>query len=632
MYTFKKSAMKYKDANGVMQDAGVMCSVNETDTTLTKSGVAADAKVTGDVINEINENLVKVRSIFEEEKDINILPPDSINAYISTTDGITIIDGVNYRCSVEKIDIDTDKLYVIVNPECQISGSGIIAFVQYDNNGNYIETVSGKITSVSEIYTFNLQNNTTSVRIWTNDRLELYDVCVSTESINVFESYIPKELKLIIKDECIKPNLVQYIRYTEQDLTDEQKEQVRENIGIDIVQTVGESETSVMSQKAVSDFFSKKNPPIELTMIAGKFAMETGQEGTYADAQRSDFIPVKEGEHYKVTTWAGVSVPAVVFYKDTPKLSVGQFKGTVGQVTEQTYFENLEFTIPSDVMYMVINAKEKVETFTPVVGLASSVHIKNIEEELSKYATLKDITIVNLGDSIFGQEVREERNPVSYLLSKYTGATVINCAFGGTRMTNRGSGVFDAFDFPSITSAIVAEDFTLQEETLASDNVGDDVIPYQYDRILPNLKAVDWSKVDVVTLNYGTNDYTANVPLETFKSTAIENIGALMSKYPHITFVLITPTWRFWYNADGTYMEDSTTRVNGGNNLVAFCEADEEVSESLNINLINAYNIGINQYNRAYYFPTNELDGTHHAENGRKRLAKYLASQLLSIV
>lgn len=408
----------------------------------------------------------------------------------------------------------------------------------------------------------------------------------------------------------------------------------------DVAQSTGESETAVMSQKAVSNFFSKKTPPIELTITAGEFAMETGAKGTYADSQHSDFIPVKEGERYKVTTWAGAAVPAVVFYQDTPKFSPGQFKGMVGQVTEQTYFEELEFTIPSNVMYMVVNAKKSVSSFTPTLRKVSSEYIDNVPNELEKiqadvdgYATLKGRTIVNLGDSIFGQEVRDERNPVSKLLGEYTGATVINCAFGGTRMTSRGAdSAFNAFDFPSITQAIVTKDFTTQEETLATDNAGSNVIPYQYDRILPNLKAVDWSNVDVVTLNYGTNDYTSNVPLETFKSSAITNLSALMEKYPHITFVLITPTWRFWYNTDGTYMEDSTARVNGGNNLVAFCEADKEIATSLNINLINAYNIGINKYNRVHYFPTAELDGVHHAENGRKRLAKYLSSQLMSIV
>lgn len=71
MYTFKKSAMKYKDANGVMQDVGAMCSVNETDTTLTKSGVAADAKTIGNKINDLTSEKVDksyIITVFEELK------------------------------------------------------------------------------------------------------------------------------------------------------------------------------------------------------------------------------------------------------------------------------------------------------------------------------------------------------------------------------------------------------------------------------------------------------------------------------------------------------------------------------------------------------------------------------------
>lgn len=409
---------------------------------------------------------------------------------------------------------------------------------------------------------------------------------------------------------------------------------------VEVVQTTGESETAVMSQKSVSNFFRKNNPPIEFAMIDGELIQSSGNSATVAFAQHSDFIPVTEGEQYRLYTYAGNQIPAAVFFKEA-QIGSAYDAGYIGDLAEAREYRNYEFTIPGGANYIVLNIGEPASSgAVPVLEKISMDYIGNvpteldsIKEELNAYATLKGRTIVNLGDSIFGQEVRDERNPVSKLLGEYTGATVINCAFGGTRMTSRGeSSVFNAFDFPSIAQAIIAGDFTTQENTLATDNAGDNVIPYQYDRILPNLKAVDWSKVDIVTLNYGTNDWTAGVTLDNFKAAAIANMGALMAQYPHITFVLITPTWRFWYNADGSYMEDSNVRENGGHNLIAVCEADKEIAASLNINLINAYNIGINQHNRAYYFPTTELDGTHHAENGRKRLARYLASQIMSIM
>ena len=53
----KKSSIKYKDSNGNMQDVGLPLGSTQTDTSLTQSGVAADAKVTGDAIEQIREQI-----------------------------------------------------------------------------------------------------------------------------------------------------------------------------------------------------------------------------------------------------------------------------------------------------------------------------------------------------------------------------------------------------------------------------------------------------------------------------------------------------------------------------------------------------------------------------------------------
>ena len=57
MYTFKKSPIKFKDANGNMQDAGALFGSSETDGTLTKPGVAADAKAVGEKLGELSEEI-----------------------------------------------------------------------------------------------------------------------------------------------------------------------------------------------------------------------------------------------------------------------------------------------------------------------------------------------------------------------------------------------------------------------------------------------------------------------------------------------------------------------------------------------------------------------------------------------
>lgn len=65
MLTLKKSAMKYKSSDGSMQDVNAIIGQEVTDLTLTKTGIAADAKVVGDKFTEqqykIDDNFLEAK-------------------------------------------------------------------------------------------------------------------------------------------------------------------------------------------------------------------------------------------------------------------------------------------------------------------------------------------------------------------------------------------------------------------------------------------------------------------------------------------------------------------------------------------------------------------------------------------
>lgn len=63
MLTLRKNSLKYKDENGVMQDSGVLFSsgVTEVDTTLSESGMAADAKTVGDELDKLSEDISNLK-------------------------------------------------------------------------------------------------------------------------------------------------------------------------------------------------------------------------------------------------------------------------------------------------------------------------------------------------------------------------------------------------------------------------------------------------------------------------------------------------------------------------------------------------------------------------------------------
>lgn len=221
---------------------------------------------------------------------------------------------------------------------------------------------------------------------------------------------------------------------------------------------------------------------------------------------------------------------------------------------------------------------------------------------------------------------------MSNQIAKNLGANVINCGFGGTRATKRNSvNGYDAFDFSKLIDAIISKNFSYQDSSLV--NISTDY----YAERLNRLKTIDLSHTDILTINFGTNDWTGGVQLENnsnlydityYKGALRYCIQKILTEYPAIKIVLITPTWRMWFNTDGTFNYDSNAAtMGGGQNLPLFVKAMKDVAEEFQLPVIDAYYLlGVNKFNYTNYF--NSPDGTHHSENGRISLGRLLSQQL----
>lgn len=239
-------------------------------------------------------------------------------------------------------------------------------------------------------------------------------------------------------------------------------------------------------------------------------------------------------------------------------------------------------------------------------------------------------TIVNFGDSIFGN-ARPPKD-VSTFLAEKTGAEVLNCAFGGCRMAIRTDlGHWNDFTMVRLAEAISSNDYSVQDEALNYD----DRVSYA-EEPLTLIKATDFSTVDIITIAYGTNDFTSNIPLdneedsydeETLAGALRTSIESLLTAYPNLRIFILSTTWRFWVDGSNVYTDDSNTRTNSnGLKLADYNAKLKEVAEEYNLPFVDDYNIGIGKYNRSYYF--NDTDGTHHKETGRKLIATHLAKEL----
>ena len=245
--------------------------------------------------------------------------------------------------------------------------------------------------------------------------------------------------------------------------------------------------------------------------------------------------------------------------------------------------------------------------------------------------SLKGKKIVNFGDSIFGKC----RPPydISTFLSEITGAEAYNVAFGGCRMSEHILPQFDRYSMYRLADAIVSRDFSLQDESFSYEPIGE-ALPDYFPEGLATLKGIDFSEADIITIAYGTNDFTAGRPLEGNDRYDIKAFGGAMrysierirEAFPKLEIVICSQTYRFW-RENGIPVSDSNTRVEKGNKLTDFVRKTEEIAREYGLFYIDNYNGNvINESNRDICF--SETDGTHPLVPGLKLIAENMAREL----
>ena len=237
--------------------------------------------------------------------------------------------------------------------------------------------------------------------------------------------------------------------------------------------------------------------------------------------------------------------------------------------------------------------------------------------------------IVNFGDSIFGN-MRPPQD-VSTAIAKLLGATVYNLGFGGCRMSSN-SANWDAFSMYQLAHSIATNDFSVQD-AVDVDNVPG--MPTYFTQTRTLLKSIDFSDVDIVTIAYGTNDFTAGVPVsnsdpddtDTFAGALRYSIEQLLGAYPNLRIFVCTPTYRFWMDGGGVFTDDSDTHVISGQTLLDFVTSVKNVAEEYHLPAIdNYYELGVNKFNRSEWFNPN--DGTHLNHDGCVLIAHHMANEL----
>lgn len=246
---------------------------------------------------------------------------------------------------------------------------------------------------------------------------------------------------------------------------------------------------------------------------------------------------------------------------------------------------------------------------------------------------LRQAEIVTFGDSVFGLVRDETATPAR--LKELLGLSVFNAALGSTCMARLDTGgkpgyTKDALSMAGLAKAIWAGDFGVQHTLRMRESNTE-----YFAGVLYDLERVDFSRVKIVLIQQGINDYHAGTPIEnpediydeyTFLGAIRTSVKALRKVNPSIRIVLVTPTYS-WYNVTGLTCEEADY---GGGVLEAYVEAELRVARELDIDVIDVYH----DFYPHDSFGDWELytsDGLHPNEAGREKLAGRIAEELRAL-
>ncbi|NTR93128.1 BppU family phage baseplate upper protein [Enterococcus faecium] len=263
------------------------------------------------------------------------------------------------------------------------------------------------------------------------------------------------------------------------------------------------------------------------------------------------------------------------------------------------------------------------------------------EWEIASNKPLSGKVVVNFGDSLFGNT--QGASSVSNAIANVTGAVVYNCGFGGCRMAGgQEIEAWQAFSMFRLSDEIVKENDDPTKWNLQDAAVNNEIWnnkPTYFDNTLSVLKGIDFSTVDFITIAYGTNDYTGGNSIDdesnplntdTFSGALRYSLEKIMAKYKQLKILICTPTYRLWFNPDGSVESDSDTRdYASSGTLIDYVEAEKEIAKEFKIPFLdNYFGLGINKYNALEFFTVQ--DGTHHNEIGRKLMGEKIGSALIT--
>lgn len=245
-------------------------------------------------------------------------------------------------------------------------------------------------------------------------------------------------------------------------------------------------------------------------------------------------------------------------------------------------------------------------------------------------------TIVMLGDSSLNDYADESGVPT--LVRKATDATIYNCSFSSSTMSTQNTGFDgsygnDAFSFYYLSMCIMNNVYELQQLGLETATIQDESYPNK----LALLEGIDFNTVDIIVVSYGAEDYLLSRVVETletpdtYRSTIYtealaQGIDWIRSAYPHIQFVVMSPTFCCYPEEDGSYSAGDKRKNDADATLANYMIAAKNIAVQKNVTFLDNYwGIDIHAGNADEYLTESS---TYPNSDGRKMIADKLTTTI----
>lgn len=264
------------------------------------------------------------------------------------------------------------------------------------------------------------------------------------------------------------------------------------------------------------------------------------------------------------------------------------------------------------------------ETYFPVTHKDAVIGLEDIESNQQLKSPLENKTIVTFGDSI------TDLGNYPETIEENTGATIVKAGFSGCRMTEHtGNSLLNNMSMQKLSEFIKANDFS-QLVTAAQqyyENGGRD-----HRGTAERLSSTNWNSVDIITILFGTNDFTNQASLgnnsdmtgTTFKGAINKTIKNINEALPHVRIMFVTPIFMSrMYSTEGENSDDYPNK--DGIYFKEFINSIKDLSEMSHVPVINLNALsGINKYNSGSFLS----DGKHLNGEGSSRLARVIGNQV----